>query len=197
LRRRPGLLPKPLCSCLASAVLKPWSAAQISASRFVGVSGRCRSQSFQAWANFPPPTLLGVRIDWGSELMIPSSVNQGGKGICRAVSQWAHTLCAPITRALDHASPLVLGEHLSANWFGVSRMVCTSADLRVGRIPMAAPAAQTLRGSPRCPGPETPTCACLRPPRCQSTRKKDPLSASKRDPFRCDLCAAMDVSLFG
>jgi hypothetical protein len=32
---------------------------------------------------------------------------------------------------------------------------------------------------------------------CQSARKKDPLSASKRDPFRCDLCAAMDVSLFG
>jgi hypothetical protein len=34
-------------------------------------------------------------------------------------------------------------------------------------------------------------------PLCQSARKKDPLSASKRDPFRCDLCAAMDVSLFG
>ena len=32
---------------------------------------------------------------------------------------------------------------------------------------------------------------------CQSASKKDPLSASKRDPFRCDLCAAMDVSLFG
>jgi DNA invertase Pin-like site-specific DNA recombinase len=35
------------------------------------------------------------------------------------------------------------------------------------------------------------------PKGCQSARKKDPLSASKRDPFRCDLYAAMDVSLFG
>jgi len=32
---------------------------------------------------------------------------------------------------------------------------------------------------------------------CQSASKKDPLSACKRDPFRCDLCEAMDVSLFG
>jgi hypothetical protein len=27
--------------------------------------------------------------------------------------------------------------------------------------------------------------------------QKGPPSASKKDPFRCDLCEAMDVSLFG